>query len=113
MNLPISPEPTSVKEKLKKDFEKEDEYAFPHPSLTIARLAKANIKQGTWIASYLWTQCKWKDILKHYGISWQKFVEAVRDNYYSFISWVKGEKSWEEAIKDLIAIIKRKPLQHF
>ena len=57
MNLPTPPEPT---------LEKENEYAFsrPHPRLTVARLTKANIKQGTWIVSYLWTQCGWKDTLK-------------------------------------------------
>ena len=85
MNLPTPPEPTLAKEKLKKDLEKENEYALPHPRLTVVRLTKANIKQGTWIASYLWTQCGWKDTLKRYGISWQKFVEAVRDNYYRFL----------------------------
>jgi len=31
-------------------------------------------------------------VLKSYSFSWQKFMEAVRDNYYSFIQWVNGEK---------------------
>jgi len=32
-------------------------------------------------------------------------MEAVRGNYYGFIQWINGTKSWSETIKDLIAII--------
>lgn len=96
INLPIPPEPISVRKRFKEELEKG------------SRLMQANIKQGTWIASPLWTQYGWGNILKSYGFSWQKFMEAVRDNYYSFIQWINGEKSWNETIGDLIAIIERR-----
>jgi len=96
INLSIPPEPTQMKKKFKEELEKE------------FRLMQANIKQGAWIASPLWTQYGWGNILKSYGFSWQHFMEAVRDNYYSFIQWINGRRSWDETIKDLIAIIERR-----
>ena len=54
INLSIPPEPTQMKKKFKEELEKE------------FRLMQANIKQGTWIASPLWTQ---------YG--WGKYLEVV------------------------------------
>jgi len=93
--LPMSLQntPTQVRERFRKELEKG------------SKMMRANIKQGTWIASPLWTDMGWKNNLKSYGFSWQNFMKAVRDNYYSFIEWANGEKSWEETIEELIDII--------
>jgi len=96
IDLPIPPEPISTKKHFKEELEKG------------SKLIQANIKQGTWIASPLWSQYGWGGILKSYVFSWQSFMEAVRDNYYNFIQWIKDEKSWNDAIKDLITIIERR-----
>jgi hypothetical protein len=71
-------------------------------------LTQATIKQGTWIASPLWSHYGWGNILKSYGFTWPNFMEAVRDNSYSFLQWINGEKSWDETIKDLIVIIEKR-----
>ncbi|MPW39918.1 hypothetical protein GBV73_09635 [Thermococcus sp. 101 C5] len=91
--LPIPREPTSERDYLKKNLE------------TNYRATIATIRQGTWIASYLWTAHGWRDILKPRGFSWQMFMKAVRANSLSFLKWIQGEKTWEECIKDLINII--------
>ena len=33
------------------------------------------------------------------------FMRAVRTNSLNFLRWIQGEKTWDEAIKDLITII--------
>jgi len=60
MNLPISSEPRWIKRKIQKNFGLQDLFI-----------------DSIWMERYP---------LEYYDISWQKFVEAIRDNYYSFIS---------------------------
>jgi hypothetical protein len=98
--LPMPKEPLVVKEHLKRDLE------------TNHRMTIATIKQGTWIAGFLWTECEWRDILKPRGFSWQMFMRAVRDNYPSFVKWIQGEKTWGECIRDLINIIEGRMLKY-
>jgi len=96
IDLPIPSEPIQIRGHFRKELEKG------------SRLMQANIKQGTWIASHLWTEIGWGNILKSCGITWQNFMEDVRNNYYNFIKWVNEEKSWEETIKDFIIIIEKR-----
>lgn len=69
---------------------------------------KGVLKQGTGIASYFWTENNWKEELKKEGIKWQDFVSFCRNNHYTFIGWVKGEKGWEQAVKELIEKLENK-----
>ncbi|RLF80520.1 hypothetical protein DRN44_07125 [Thermococci archaeon] len=95
MKLPLSipPEPVSLKADFKKGLDTNFRGTIPA------------IKQSTWAASYLWTNYRWGLILKRYGFSWQMFMKAVRTNSLNFLRWIQGEKTWDEAIKDLITII--------
>jgi len=95
LHLPIPPEPVSIKANFKKGLD------------TNFRGTIAVIEQSTWAASYLWTNYRWGLILKQYGFSWQMFMKAVRANALSFIMWVKGEKTWEDAVNNLIDIIEK------
>ena len=89
-NLPIPPEPVSVKQRFKEELENG------------SKIIKGNIKQGTWIATPLWNEFGWGEILKSHMVTWQIFMKAVSNNYYSFIAWIKDRKSWADTISDLI-----------
>jgi len=69
MDLEIPPEPLKDKEVIKRGLQ-------AHRDLEIA-----NLKQGTWIASPLWSKVGWGKELKKYGFTWQKFIGVVRDHY--------------------------------
>lgn len=63
------------------------------------------IKQGTWITTPLWNEYAWGLKLKKRGVSWTDFMEAYGSTQYSFIQWKRGEKTWEDAMEDLIDTI--------
>jgi len=90
MNLEIPPEPLKDKELIKKGLQ-------AHRALEIA-----NLKQGSWIASLLWSKTEWGKELKKYGFTWQKFLGVVRDHYPYFYDWVKGNEEWGNIIMKLI-----------
>lgn len=102
MNLEIPPEPISTKESIEKGLE-------VHRELEIMSL-----KQGTWIASPLWSEVGWGRELKRQGLTWQKFMVVVRDHYPYFLDWVMNRISWDEAmgklverLEDEVAVIKK------
>jgi hypothetical protein len=90
VQLKIPPEPILAKELIKRGLE-------AHRDLEIA-----NLKQSTWIASPLWKDAEWGKELKKNGITWQKFMEIVRDHYPYFLDWVNDKASWDYVIKKLI-----------
>jgi len=90
LNLEIPPEPLEYKELVRRGMK-------AHREVEIA-----NLKQGTWIASPLWSEVGWGKELKKYGITWQKFMSIIRDHYPYFYDWVKGKMSWDEVIRKLI-----------
>ena len=92
------PEPTSQKEQWKKELDRGGGRL---------NLARATIKQGTWLTSPLWNEYGWKEELKKRGITWQKFMSLYRDCYHNFIGWVEGTISWNQAISSLIREVER------
>ncbi len=66
------------------------------------RSARAVIKQSTAIASPLWTGSGWGIVLKRHHVTWQRFMEAVRDCYPSRVDWVEGKISWKDALARLV-----------
>jgi hypothetical protein len=90
LSLETPPEPLSAKESIKAGLE-------VHRELEIA-----NLKQGTWIASTLWTEVGWGRVLKKSGLTWQKFMVIVRDHYPYFLDWVNGKAGWEYVVGKLI-----------
>lgn len=93
--LLIPPEPVAFKMDTKKRIKEGD------------KLARMNIKQGTWIASILWTEMRWKTILKEHGLRWQDLMKVIRECYYSFLDWIEGEKEWEDVINYAILGLER------
>jgi len=90
MNLKFPREPISVKESMKRGLD-------VHRELEIA-----NLKQGTWIASPLWSEAGWGRELKEHGITWQKFMVIVRDHFPYFLDWVMEKISWDEVMRKLV-----------
>jgi len=90
MDLKIPSEPLKSKEIIRRGLQ-------AHRDLEIA-----NLKQGTWIASPLWSDVGWGKELKKYGFTWQKFMGIVRDHYPYFYDWIKGNASWEKVTRKLI-----------
>ena len=95
MKLPECPEPIGLKEKAKL-LHKE------HPDMDIDSLY---IWVGQNLASYLWKTCGWGRILKEEGISWQKFEKII--SLKNFKWWVRGERTWDEQISNIMTQIKR------
>lgn len=93
LKLPIPPEPKEQKQKWKEELKRGG------GKMNIAR---ASIKQGTWLTSPLWSKHGWKKKLKENGISWQKFMELYRNVYHNFIGWVEGTIAWENAVHNLV-----------
>jgi hypothetical protein len=89
----------SLRETLEKSIPEEDAFAsaksFGNPA----------IKQGTWLTTPLWNDYAWDLKLKDRGVSWAEFMEAYGSTKYAFIKWKRNEKSWEEAMNDLIEAI--------
>lgn len=90
MNLEIPHEPISLKEFMKRGLE-------AHRELEIA-----NLKQGTWLASPLWSGMGWGRELKEHDITWQKFTVIVRDHFPYFLDWAMEKASWGEAMGKLV-----------
>ncbi len=68
-------------------------------------LAKATIKQSSWLAKYIWDEKK--ETLRKRGITWQMVMSAVRNSYPLVLSWILGRFSW----RDLLDFIE-KQLEH-
>jgi hypothetical protein len=98
MVFKIPPEPVSLKEQWKEGLAKGGGRL---------NLARASIKQGTWLTTSLWNEYGWKEELKRRGITWQKFMSLYRDCYHNFISWVDGTISWNQAISNFIREVER------
>jgi len=43
--------------------------------------------------SYLYTTCKWKNILNANGLKWQNFLRIISIHKRDLIRWVRDEKS--------------------
>ncbi|RLG60387.1 hypothetical protein DRN86_02650 [Candidatus Geothermarchaeota archaeon] len=90
MKLEIPPEPVSVKESIRRGLD-------VHRELEIM-----NLKQGTWIASPLWSDMGWGRVLKREGLSWQSFMSIIRDHFPYFLDWVLGRMDWDEVMSRLV-----------
>ena len=64
-------------------------------------LAKATIKQSSWLAKYIWD--KKRNVLKKKRITWQMLMSAVRNSYPLALSWILDRFSW----KDLLEFIEK------
>ena len=64
-------------------------------------LAKAAIKQSSWLAKYIWDRKR--EILKRKRITWQMLMSAVRNSYPLTLSWILNKFSW----KDLLEFIEK------
>jgi len=95
MKLADAPEPTELKEKARLYHEK-------HPDMDVDSLY---IWLGQNLASYLWTTCGWKKVLKKEGISWQKFQRII--SLGNFKWWVRGKRTWDEQISNTIGQIEK------
>jgi hypothetical protein len=56
---------------------------------------------GNKIPSYLWKDCKWKDILGIEGYTWQSFLRLLKYHTRDLVLWMNGNISWLEFIKTL------------
>ena len=64
-------------------------------------LAKATIKQSSWLAKYIWDRKR--DVLRKRRITWQMLMSAVRNSYPLALSWILDRFSW----KDLLEFIEK------
>ncbi|MFX0138558.1 MAG: hypothetical protein ACFFDN_33250 [Candidatus Hodarchaeota archaeon] len=90
-DLPIPPEPTSVREALQNEKDK--------------NLLTYGIKQEFRILKILWNFDKWAEILKRNGYDWEDLLNAVKRSSFYFKNWIYGRDRWEYAIKNLIYIL--------
>ena len=90
--LPIPPEPIEVKKyilEVKSMLRKESGIDWK----PLAAWA------GNKIPSYLWTDCKWKNILKAEGFTWQSFLKLLKHHTKDMVLWMNGKITWVEFVK--------------
>lgn len=98
MNLQIPPEPINLRQEWKKELGRGGGKM---------NLARATLKQGTWITSPLWSDYSWKDELKKNGITWQTFMELYTNSCHHFINWAEGYTSWNKTLENFIIEVER------
>jgi hypothetical protein len=59
---------------------------------------------GNKIPSYLWKECKWKDILE--GFTWQSFLRLLKYHTKDMVLWMNGNITWVEFVNTLKESIK-------
>lgn len=69
MRLPTVPEPVELKQEAQLYRQKQKYPDMSHDTFYIWLVKN--------LPSYLWTKCRWKDVLKKEGISWQRFQKIL------------------------------------
>jgi hypothetical protein len=90
--LPIPPEPVEVKKYIleaKSMLGKESDIDWE----PLAAWA------GNKIPSYLWKDCKWKNILKAEGFTWQSFLRLLKYRTEDMILWMNGHITWVKFVE--------------
>jgi hypothetical protein len=91
-NLPIPPEPVEVKKYIleaKSMLGKESDIDWE----PLAAWA------GNKIPSYLWKDCKWKNILTAEGFTWQSFLRLLKYRTEDMILWMNGHITWVKFVE--------------
>jgi len=87
VGIPRVPEPRNIKR------------YFQSRLATDYEVTVATIKQGTWFTKEYYNS--FKKELNQQGVKWQDLMEAYGAASYAFIEWVKGKRSWNEALNVL------------
>jgi hypothetical protein len=90
--LPIPPEPVEVKKYIleaKSMLGKESDIDWE----PLAAWA------GNKIPSYLWKDCKWKNILTAEGFTWQSFLRLLKYRTADMILWMNGHITWVKFVE--------------
>lgn len=98
--LPVPPEPLEVKKdilELKSILGKESSSIDWDPLAAWA---------GNKVPSYLWKECKWKDILEAEGYTWPSFLRLLKYHTRDMVLWMNGDITWAVFIKTLKESIK-------
>lgn len=96
MKLPDAPEPVEIKRGAV-------EYHQEYPWMDSDSLY---IWLGRNLASYLWTQCRWRRVLRREGISWKDFEKVISRGNFKW--WVRGERQWKELIDSVTVRLERR-----
>jgi len=54
------------------------------------------------VPSYLWSECKWREILIREGFTWQSFLKLMKYRTDDILLWVRGEIGWEELVERIL-----------
>ena len=56
---------------------------------------------GNSLASYIWTECGWKTVLREDGVKWQGFLRCLAVWRRPIISWLRGQLPWEDLMSEV------------
>ena len=92
MILSRCPEPTEIGEfTIEVIKQKLREETLNYPNMLLQNLA-----------SYLWTDCNWKSVLKEKGMNWKTDFQKIIPPFYADIkNWVLGGISWENLLNNI------------
>ena len=54
---------------------------------------------GNKIPSYLWKDCKWKDVLRPKGFTWQSFLRLLKYHTRDMVLWMNGNITWAKFVE--------------
>ena len=95
MKLPKVSEPVWIKNQAK-SFREDS----PDPNMDFDVLY-AWISES--LPKYLWTECRWKEILKPKGVNWQKFQRIM--SKVNIVNWLRDKQSWDSLLKEINRLI--------
>ena len=95
MELPNAPEPIELKQEARLFHQK-------HPDMNSDSFYIWLVKN---LASHLWTKCRWREVLKREGISWQQFERII--SLGNFKWWIRGQQNWNKVLDNVTLLIRR------
>mgnify|MGYP005674347777 CR=1 FL=1 len=100
INLKTPPEPVELKQKALKEAESESWRIIDREG-TISLF----VLGARGLPKYLWDY--WKPELKALNIPWQSWLSIISACRYDVIRWVEGQKTWEELIDIIKAVLEK------
>ena len=102
MKLPTVPEPAELKEEAQQ-YRQRQKYPETNHDIFYIWLVKN-------LPSYLWTKCRWKEVLKKEGIKWQRFQKIL--SRVPLKQWLRNQRTWDEIIKGIRDLVEKKALRN-
>lgn len=102
MKLPIAPEPGELVREAQQYRQRQKYPEMNHDTFYIWLVKN--------LPSYLWTKCRWKEVLKKEGIEWQKFLKIL--SRVPLKQWLRNQRTWDDIVQGIKDQIEKRTLHN-